>query len=393
MLCSLKILYREVLSLKKEIGIFAAAAALMVSASAAALMILNRQDVIPVREVPKFVLPESEQQTSAEITAKTEECTAPSSESTTEQLPDNVMMTSCDPEHYIRFEFRQNKLLFSGVYSGNAINEIKIGNNLICNDLSHRGSSFSGSISLFGLDEGYYNIRVSTENHGSMSYVFEITPQGAQPLPTDKLPSESNLSVTKAPLEIPADTVLKLITASGEPERAADVLAQIREISDVVCKGLDNDLDKARALAEWVSENIYYDFDARENGVSDESLTLEAILENHRSVCYGWTNLYSALCQAQGIDCLNINGSIVAGSRCFLQAAQSEERAHSWNMLIINGEEFWVDTVWNSSNTYQEGKYSKGSTDLQYFGITNEILAHDHRAARCERRDYFEAIE
>lgn len=376
---------------KKMIAIFAVAV-LTVSLSIAVIL-LNRRNSIPMRKVPEFVLPDKVHHTSEESAAETEEHDIPTAEAAPKQLSENIMLTSCDPEHFIKFEFQQNKILFSGVYSGNAIKEIKIGNNLICTDLAHRGNSFLGSISLWGFDEGYYNIRAKTSNHGSMIYVFEVTPHGAQPLPADMLPAESNLSVTKAPLEIPADTVLKLITASGDPERAADVLAQVREISDAVCKGLDNDLDKARTLAQWVAENIYYDFDAKENGVSDESLTLEYLLENHRSVCYGWTNLYSALCQAQGIDCLNVNGSVVTGSRSFLQAKQSEERGHSWNVLIINGEEFWVDTVWNSSNTYQEGKYSKGSTDLQYFGITNEVLAHDHRAVRCERRDYFGTVE
>ena len=204
---------------------------------------------------------------------------------------------------------------------------------------------------------------------------------------------ERNLTVTKAPLEIPEDTVLKLITADGDRERAAEVLRQVKDISDEVCAGLDGELDKARALSQWMSQNIFYDHDAKDNGVTDDMFTLEYLLEYHRSVCYGWTNLYTALCQAQGIECYNVNGSVVTGSRCFLQTEPSDERSHSWNMLIIDGEKIWVDTVWNSTNRFSGEEYQFGDTKTQYFGITNGILAYDHRAERCEHRDYFGAVE
>ena len=314
-------------------------------------------------------------------------------ESEPEPLLENVQISSVDPEHYIRFEFQPDGILLSGVYTGESISIITVYNNgIACDDLIYTESGFSGSVDTSSLGEGYYILRFKTISGSIMDYVFQITEQGAQALPEDKLPGEKNLTVTKAPLEIPQDTVLKLITFDGDQERAAELLRQVQKLSDAVCAGISNDLGKARALAEWVSRNIYYDSDARENGVTDDMLTLEYVLENHRSVCYGWTNLYSALCQAQGIECLNMNGSVVTGSRSFLQTEPSDERAHSWNLLIIDGEKIWVDTVWDSTNSYKYGAYVQGVTDLQYFGITNSVLAQNHRAERCEHRDYFGAV-
>ena len=310
-----------------------------------------------------------------------------------EEFPDNVLISSCDPENYIRFEFQQDRILLSGVYSMNEITKISVLKKSISStDLVHFGNEFSGSIDTSSLKEGFYILRFYPDSGAVMDYVFEITEQGTQPVPEDKLPAERNLTVTKAPLEIPEDTVLKLITADGDRERAAEILRQIKEISDEVCEGLNGELDKARALSQWVSQNIFYDHDAKDNGVTDDMLTLEYLLENHRSVCYGWTNLYSALCQAQGIECYNVNGSVVTGSRCFLQTEPSDERSHSWNMLIIDGEKIWVDTVWNSTNRFSKGEYQFDSTKMHYFGITNGLLAHDHRAERCEYRDYFGAV-
>ncbi len=320
----------------------------------------------------------------AHTTTSTAKTTAPE-----EIIPDNVLVTSCDPLHYIRFEFQPDRILFSGVYSGDEITDVFVMQSTArCEDLTSSGSSFSGSIDVSFLKTGYHIIQVKL-SHSIMNYVFETTAQGARLVPEDMLPAEKNLKCADNPLELPAEGVLQHITVSGDKEKAAEILRQIQELSDEICAGITNDFDKARALSDWVSHNIYYDHDASENGVTEEQVTLEYVLKYHRSVCFGWSNLYSALCQAQGIMCCNANGSIVTGSRCFPQTETADERAHSWNMVIIDGQKLWVDTVWDSNNSYNNGRYSEGSVNFKFFGITNELLAHDHRVTRFEHRDYF----
>lgn len=408
--------------MRKKIVIFSAAAAGVIILCAAAAIAFHKPKDIPVRDIPEYIMPGSSAQEEqpdigaleTNVSSESAETSAPavfsesaeSAESTEsaksgeldtpyvpEETAENVLLTSKDPEHFIRFEFLPDRIMFSGVYTGDVVSWISIFDpEIICGDLAYSGDGFSGSLDTSRLDRGFYVICVRLDSGAGMYYVFNVTEQGAQPVPEDKLPAERNLSCTEHPLELPAETVLEYITPSKDRDRAAEILQQIRELSDSICDGLDNDFDKARALSEWVSHNTFYDWDAKENGVSDEMLSLEYILEYHRSVCFGWSNLYSALCQAQGIECYNASGSAVTGSRCFLQTELSEERSHSWNMVIVDGEKVWVDTVWNSSNMYKYGEYNYGSCDLQYFGITNGLLAHDHRAVRFEHRDYFDTV-
>lgn len=179
------------------------------------------------------------------------------------------------------------------------------------------------------------------------------------------------------------------ITSSGDPETARQVLSRVRELSDEICVGITGDYDKLRAISQWVSRNMYYDKDASEKGVTEDMLTLEHVLEYHRSVCFGWSNLFSALCQAQGIWCANASGSVVTGSRCFMQTSTADERSHSWNMAVIDGRQIWVDTVWNSSNSYHKRRYVEGAQDMQYFDISTAALSQDHRVTRFEYRNYF----
>ena len=307
-----------------------------------------------------------------------------------EPVPVNIMLTSNDPLHQLRFEFSGGSISFTGNYNDTEVSEIAVLRSKVeSNDLSLSGSSLSGTLDVSMLKPGYYIISVKLKNGERMNYVFEMTETGAQPVPVNDIPAESNLHAAANPIELPQEGVLAHIAPGGDAETARQLIAQVRELADDVCAGLDDDYAKARALAQWVSENMYYDRDASENGVSEASISLEAVLETHRSVCFGWSNLYAALCESQGIECYVASGSVVTGSRCFPQTVTADERSHSWNLVRLPDRDIWVDTVWDSSNSYERRSYTKGGTDMQYFDISNDVLAHDHRVTRFEHRDYF----
>ena len=359
--------------------------------------------VIP-EETSSSSLPQSTTRTSAAGTTADSAQTSAAAESTpvdsttgatsAEPEPvtvqDNVLVTSGDPLHYIRFEFGKDRIDFSGVYSGAAMKEIRLFRpNDVHKSFTASGNSFSGSIDISTLEPDYYILIARLNNNEGMYYVFQKTPDGSRAVPADMLPAARNLAFTESPMELSSDGVLHQITVSDNAETAAGILEEVKSLSDQICAGITNDYDKARALCEWVSANMYYDKDAAAEGVTEEDVSLEFVLKYHRSVCFGWSNLYSALCQAQGITCYNASGSVVTGSRCFPQTELSDERSHSWNLVVIDGRLIWVDTVWNSSNNYNKGNYFEGNYDMQYFDIDAVLLANDHRVARLEHRDYY----
>ncbi len=202
--------------------------------------------------------------------------------------------------------------------------------------------------------------------------------------------AEHNLSLVSSPIATQPEAVKLYISADGNEETISRTLSQIKEISDDVCSGIANDYDKLYALAEYVSTNYYYDYDAKEEGVTDETVCLAHTLETRRSVCMGYANLFAALCRAQGIDCyIAHGGAIVLGSF----ETNDDVRLHEWNVAIIDGRVIWVDTLWNTSNAYRNGEYHEGTVDNHYFDIDNDALAEDHRADRIESRDYFSAAD
>ena len=54
-------------------------------------------------------------------------------------------------------------------------------------------------------------------------------------------------------------------------------------------------------------------------------------------VCAHYADLYQTLCQAVGIDCQIISG----------MADGAYTGSHAWNVMSINGTEYFVDTTWN----------------------------------------------
>lgn len=224
----------------------------------------------------------------------------------------------------------------------------------------------------------------------SLNYRLEFSEDGLQ-FPDVREVIENNSLIASAPLELPEKGVREYICAGGSDEDIQNTLTEIKALSDKICAGKTDEYEKLRAIASWVSENIYYDFDARDDEVSDETVCLSHLLETHRSVCIGFTNLFTALCAAQDIECCNIRGSASTG------ASYAEENAgyelHEWAYAVIDGRRVWVDVVWNTWNTYSNGKYNKGITYSKFFDITEQVYALDHFARSCEHRDYFGVLQ
>lgn len=395
---------------KKAIFLFGAAAVCLSAVVTSVTFILSQDG--GQREVPEFSMPSASEtsETSGLSQAehitqeiRTEESSGVTAAQTSEpraaeaepdfpeepQKQENVLVTSADPLHYVRFEFSAEEVRFSGKYEGAAVEEVRLLNPRRSAVPDYSGGEFRGSLDLSGLSRDHYVLCVLLDNGAGMYYVFEVTEDGAGTVPAERLPAADNLAAIGSPFELPEDGVMTYITSSGDRDRARELLQQVRELSDEICAGIVSDYDKLRAITEWVGLNMYYDKDASESGDIDEVVTLEYVLEYHRSVCFGWANLFTALCQAQGIECYNASGSVVTGSRCFLQTSPEDERSHSWNLAVIDGRQIWVDSVWNSTNSFENGKYKAGKLDLQYFDIDGTLLSYDHRVKRFEHRDYF----
>jgi transglutaminase/protease-like cytokinesis protein 3 len=109
-----------------------------------------------------------------------------------------------------------------------------------------------------------------------------------------------------------------------------------------------NDFLKVRMIHDWVADIFAYDYDLLwwMNHVSRKNaeFTLGKIIERQRGVCYEYAILFWFLLDAVGLD-------------TYLICDRSPPNiAHAYNMVIINGTGYIIDTTWDSGNKYKFGE-------------------------------------
>ena len=153
------------------------------------------------------------------------------------------------------------------------------------------------------------------------------------------------------------------------------VTDDVQAKSDEICRGLVSDRDKVYAIHQWVTENIYYDYPdaySTDNNI-ERSRTAQIALDRKTAVCKGYAYLFQALCWAQKIPCNCNVGWVSSGG------------AHAWNLVKVGGEWLWVDTTWDTYNAYYGDDYWKeGSTRLDYFLCSTEVISIDHTTASSD---------
>lgn len=172
-----------------------------------------------------------------------------------------------------------------------------------------------------------------------------------------------------------------------------EILDRIRNISDELCRDCETEHDKVKALAYWVAENIYYNHVAAETEVNSDTISLETTLNTHSTTCAGYSNLFSALCNMQGMYCVNLRGGTVAvytDSEYLLNVPMN----HEWTAVIADGEWMYVDTTWLSNNSYTEkdGYVKADDFDDEYFDMTFECMSYEHRIDLADYRDFKSSV-
>lgn len=177
---------------------------------------------------------------------------------------------------------------------------------------------------------------------------------------------------------------------SSDPERADKIMERVAALSDEICKDAENDKDKALKIAMWVGEKVAYDHDAAASSATALEMTgLETVLENDlRTTCGGFANLFSALCECQGIYTINMKGGTPSEgwTRRQLESAPAN---HEWNAVLIDGKWFYSDPTWISDYSYKNGEYIEESTSTPFYACFNfGEMCVEHRIDRCEHRSF-----
>ncbi len=209
---------------------------------------------------------------------------------------------------------------------------------------------------------------------------------------------EQNIAKLESISDYGAEFVVDYVSESWDYNTVENILVQIQTISDEVCYGCSNDYEKINAIHSYVSSNIAYDHDAKHNAVTFDVISLENVLEKKRTTCAGFSNLFSSMCNAQGIYCVNIRGSALSAEDGIYADNLDDENTvmnHEWNAVYYEDEQRWIyiDCTWDSPNTFKNGEFYYGNgAQMDYFDISVENISKNHKATLVDHREFFNAL-
>jgi hypothetical protein len=109
-----------------------------------------------------------------------------------------------------------------------------------------------------------------------------------------------------------------------------------------------NDFRKVRMIHDWVADVFAYDYDLlwwmRNISGQNAIFTLGELVERERGVCFEYAILFWFLMDASGVETYLVSEVIDPTS------------AHAYNMVMINGTGYIIDTTWDSGNKYERGR-------------------------------------
>lgn len=314
-------------------------------------------------------------------------------ESSAAESRKNLLLTSRNESYYAVIETNGDKISVRGKYADDFIRKIFLSSTELSGYAINVGKDGSFEAELTAkkgiFSDGSDNLVFSFNSGASINFLLRY--DGGWYFPYNGL-SDRNKAVFDNIYEAPPEAAALYLTADPTPEKIAAAQEQLRSLSNKITAGIEGDYEKARAIAKYVADTIYYDFDAREQGVTEETIALTSVLKTGRTTCSGFANLYCALMQAQDIDCVAIKGSVIGGDVTFETLGTGREN-HEWTAFWYEKENrwVWVDCCWNGTGSYKKGEYIKKISHEKYFDISEEALALNHRADYAQRRSFFEA--
>jgi transglutaminase/protease-like cytokinesis protein 3 len=133
-------------------------------------------------------------------------------------------------------------------------------------------------------------------------------------------------------------------------------------IASIITPGM-SDLQKEKAIHDYIVNNTSYDYTNYVNGTLPEaSFTDYGVLVNGKAVCEGYAKAMFRLLSLANVECEVVKGT-------------ADGQSHAWNIVKINGSYCQVDATWDDPVT------SDGSKVLsyKYFDLSDSQMAKDHQ--------------
>lgn len=156
-----------------------------------------------------------------------------------------------------------------------------------------------------------------------------------------------------------------------------------RSISDIatyINRSARTDLEKARAVYVWMTDNISYN-DAGYNSGNLGDNSAENVLKTRVAVCAGFADLFTAIAVQTGIEAITIVG--YAKGYGYSEGDSFDGTDHAWNAVKIDGAWKIYDATWGQGSAEEDSRGRLKSTkkfDEQWFNVDPKLSIFTHLA-------------
>ncbi len=172
-----------------------------------------------------------------------------------------------------------------------------------------------------------------------------------------------------------------------EPGSIAETyLAQAEDILRDIVDDSMSDEGKVRAIYDWMSANMTYDFDAATLSTSDElaamydAYYLEGVMDNYRGVCDAFAKLFTLLVNMEGIPCKRVLGPSLAEYNSPIMGSVG----HAWNLVQIGSTWYTIDPT-GANAIFSSHGFGIAS---HFYYLTSEQKHLDNYAGGYKRYGY-----
>ncbi|MBO7451063.1 MAG: leucine-rich repeat protein [Clostridiales bacterium] len=162
---------------------------------------------------------------------------------------------------------------------------------------------------------------------------------------------------------------------------------EVIRFSKMICRGCDTDYDKVLAIYSFITGDMYYDFNQVyivDKGYQDDVLSL---LRRKIGVCEGFSNVFVALCRAQGVPATEIYGYTNDYDWFWTTKDFSDPSIisnHAWVTAYIDGQWLVLDPTWDNSNQYMGQLKIPGRSSRDFVFLPLEVFSYTHLFQNCD---------
>lgn len=141
-----------------------------------------------------------------------------------------------------------------------------------------------------------------------------------------------------------------------------DIIAKALELT----KNCKTDIEKAKAIYQWVADHIEYDYDKYSkhlNGNYDNQYGALWTLKTKKGVCYDYATLVAALGRAAGLQSKVVKG---------IGISQGVRSYHAWNEIYASDQCKWIKLDATFASTTGENNFNNENFDETH--VSEEAL-------------------